>query len=121
MEPNEHHPTSWKLSISSDGQIYTILDEKVQDGSFNQLGQSVLFDCEKPSKGTHIKLTMTEKSTVSPDPNKKDQGWWFHLSRVEFFGRIYLQEGDDFCPVHSVFIRCPCSILFTAFIGFIGK
>ena len=119
ISPDEHYPTDWELSISPDGKKYTLLDKRESISDLIGTGNSILLECQTPSKGNHVKLMMTEKSTKSP--TKNDQGWWFHLSRVEFFGRIYLQEGDDFCPVHSVFIHCPCSILFTAFIGFIGK
>ena len=106
--PDEHHPTSWKFDISSDGSEYISIHEKKGDTSLRGLNKSVIFKCDNPSKGKYLRLTMTEKSTKSE--TKNDQGWWFHLSRVEFFGNIYLNEGDLNCPVHSRYFRCPLSI-----------
>ena len=108
-EPDEHNPTSWKLDISSDGSNYISIDEEKSVTSLSGLNTSIIFKCDNPSKGKYLRLTMTDKSSSSIN-NKDERLWWFHLSRVEFFGNIYLNEGDLNCPVHSRFSKCPLSI-----------
>ena len=108
---NEKHKNilqSWKIECSYYGKKYEQADSRFETKElYNDNFHT--YHCQKPRSGVYIKITMTNTNTGG--------NWFFHLSRVEFFGKIGVFSSERNCFVTSNrIINLKLNYLFIIFI-----
>ena len=73
-------PRSWKVECSIDKDYWHLIDTKTDDNNLNSAAANHTYKCDKSFMyAKYVKISLIKTNT---------QYFFFHLSRVEFFGKM---------------------------------
>ena len=82
---NESMPKNWVVEESNDKENWINIDTKSNREEFKKHGDVATFECDSPTQfAKYIRLRLTSPTNGN--------NWWFHISRIEFFGKMNFDE-----------------------------